>query len=134
MNATTLPYATSAPFTSPHTVPTASAAPTMTVQLVSRAMVWVARVVAQTDESPTTAPTDRSMPPAVMTKVIPTLSTPMTAARRRIVITLSTLANRSPAVTSPTTHRAMKAITRPRLRPTDPPKTLWNRLAVVTTG
>ena len=66
------------------------------------------------------APTDRSMPPPPMTKVIPTLTTPMTEASRRIVIMLSTLAKRSPAVMTPTAQTMTSAMTRPRLRPADP--------------
>ena len=50
------------------------------------------------------APTERSMPPPPMTNVIPMLTTPMTEARRRMVIALSTLAKRSPAVMTPTMH------------------------------
>ena len=69
----------------------------MTIQWVSSAIVWVASVVAQTEASATIAPTERSMPPPVMTKVMPMLTTPMTEASRRIVSMLSTLANRSPA-------------------------------------
>ena len=110
----------STPLTTPHPAPTASAVNTMRIQWTSAAMVWVARVVAQTLERATIAPTDRSMPPPPMTKVIPTLTTPMTEARRRIVIMLSTLAKRSPAVMTPTTHRMTSAMTRPRLRPADP--------------
>ena len=61
-------------------------------------------VVAQTDASPTTAPTERSIPPAVITKVMPMETTPITDASRRMVNRLSVLANRSPAVMMPTTH------------------------------
>ena len=70
----------------------------MISQCVSSAIVWVANVVAQTDASARIAPTDRSMPPPVITKVMPMLTTPMMEANRRIVSTLSMLANRSPAV------------------------------------
>ncbi len=63
-------------------------------------MSWVATVVDHTDDRATIAPTERSMPPPVMTKVIPIATTPMTEARRRIVSALATLPNRSPAVTS----------------------------------
>ena len=66
------------------------------------------------------APTDRSMPPPPMTNVIPTLTTPMTEASRRMVIALSTLAKRSPAVMTPTMHSSSRAMTRPRLRPAEP--------------
>ena len=60
------------------------------------------------------------MPPPPMTNVIPMLTTPMTEARRRIVIALSTLAKRSPAVMTPTRQTSSRAMTRPRLRPADP--------------
>ena len=63
--------------------------------------LWVASVVAQTEASATIAPTDRSMPPPMITKVMPTVTTPMTEASRRMVRTLSTLAKRSPAVATP---------------------------------
>jgi hypothetical protein len=63
------------------------------------------------------APTDRSMPPPVMTKVMPMLTTPMTDARRRIVSMLSMLAKRSPAVATPTMISSTRAMTKPRLRP-----------------
>ena len=70
----------------------------MRIQWTSSAIAWVARVVAHTLARATIAPTDRSMPPPPMTKVMPTLTTPMTDAKRRIVMTLSTLPKRSPAV------------------------------------
>ena len=73
-------------------------------------------MVAHTEASPTTAPTDRSMPPAVMTKVMPMETTPITEASRRMVSTLSVLANRSPAVMMPTRQSSTSAMTRPRLR------------------
>ena len=80
----------------------------------------MASVDAQTDERATSAPTDRSMPPPMITKVMPTLTTPITDASRRIVRTLSTEANRSPAVATPTMQRITRAMTRPRLRPSGP--------------
>lgn len=86
------------PLTTPAAVPTASAQSTMTIQPYWSAMVWVARVVAHTDARPSTDPTDRSMPPAVITKVMPMLSTPMIDARPRMTSALSMLANRLPAV------------------------------------
>lgn len=52
-------------------------------QCTSLAMVCVARVDAHTDARPMTEPTDRSMPPPVMTNVIPMLITPTTDASRR---------------------------------------------------
>ena len=88
----------------------------MISQCTSLASSWVPDVVAQTDANPTTAPTDRSMPPAVMTNVMPMDTTPMTDARRRMVSTFSVLANRSPAVIMPTRHSNTRAMTRPRFR------------------
>ncbi len=98
MNGTILPYAISTPLISPQAAPTTTAANTIAIQPMSSAIAWVPVVVAQTDASATIAPTDRSMPPPVMTKVMPTATTPRTAARRRIVTMLSVLANRSPLV------------------------------------
>ena len=108
------------PLTSPQAAPTSSAVPTMTIQWTSAASAWVARVVAHTELSATIAPTDRSMPPPMITNVMPTLTTPVTAAARRMVTTLSTSANRSPAVTTPATQSRTKPTTRPRLRPRGP--------------
>ena len=99
----------------------------MTIQCVSAAMVCVARVVAHTLARATWAPTDRSMPPPPMTKVIPTLTTPMTEASRRMVIALSTLAKLSPAVATPTMQSSRRAMTRPRLRPPEPATREWRR-------
>jgi hypothetical protein len=79
----------------------------------------VASVVDHTDASATIAPTDRSIPPPVITNVMPTDTTPMTAASRRMVSALSTLANCCPAVATPTRQRMNSATTSPRLRPTD---------------
>ena len=90
---------------------------TMTIQWKSSAIAWVATVVAQTDERATMAPTDRSMPPPQMTKVMPTPMTPITEASRRIVMALSNEPKRSPAVARPTTQSRTSAISRPRLRP-----------------
>ena len=104
---------------------------TMTIQWVSSASVWVASVVAHTDASATIAPTDRSMPPPVITNVMPTLTTPITEASRRIVSTLSMLANRSPAVTTPTMQSSTSATTRPRLRPAAEPSSSAEDAAAV---
>src|SRR3954449_4164732 len=84
------------PLTSPAPAPTSRAVTTMTIQCTFCANCWVARVVAQTEARATIAPTDRSMPPPMITKVMPTLTTPMTAASRRIVSRLSKSANRWP--------------------------------------
>ena len=99
--------------TSPQPTATAMATPTITSQCVSSAIVWVASVVHQTEASATIAPTDRSMPPPMITKVIPMLTTPITDAARRMVRLLSMLANCSPAVTTPTTQISSSATTRP---------------------
>ena len=121
MKGTTPPYATSSPLIRPQPSPTSRATSTITVQWLPRARDWVARVVAQTDDSATIAPTDRSMPPPVITNVMPIETTPITEASRRMVSALSTLANCSPAVAMPTMQRMISATTRPRLRPTDEP-------------
>ena len=89
----------------------------MTSQCVSSAIVWVARVVHHTEASATMAPTERSMPPPVITNVMPMLTTPMTEASRRIVRRLAVLANWSPAVATPATQSRASATTSPRLRP-----------------
>src|ERR687889_574586 len=83
------------PLTSPQPAPTRSAVTTMTIQWKSSAIAWVASVVAHTEDRATIAPTDRSMPPPMITNVIPMLTTPMTAASRRMVSTLSTSRSRS---------------------------------------
>ena len=71
MKGTTLPYAMSSPLTRPQPAPTASAAKTMTSQLAEFAIAWVASVVHHTELRARMAPTDRSMPPPVITKVMP---------------------------------------------------------------
>ena len=112
-------------------MPTAIAAPTITIQWVSSAIVWVASVVDHTEDRATIAPTERSMPPPVITKVIPTETTPITEASRRMVSALSTLAKLSPAVQTPTPHRMSRATTRPALRPTDDPITCCEEAAAL---
>ena len=109
------------PLISPQAIPTTSATTTMTVQWLPRASDCVASVVAQTEDSATIAPTDRSMPPPVITNVIPIDTTPMTDASRRMVSALSMLANSSPAVATPTRQSTKSATTSPRFRPTDEP-------------
>jgi hypothetical protein len=89
----------------------------MTIQWVSLATFCVATVVHHTDDSATIAPTERSMPPPVITNVMPMLTTPRTAERRRIVSMLLVSTNRSPAVAAPTMHSSTRATSRPRLRP-----------------
>ena len=68
-----------APLMTPHAVPTISAHMIMT----HGPWAWVASVVAHTEDNATRAPTDRSMPPPMMTNVIPTVTTPMTDALTR---------------------------------------------------
>ncbi len=104
------------PLIRPAQVPTSRALKTIAIQPMLSAMSCVPVVVAQTEARARIAPTDRSMPPPVITNVMPIDTTPTTAARRRIVSRLSVLANRSPAVMMPTTHRMIRAMTRPRLR------------------
>ena len=70
-------------------------------------------VDAITEERATIAPTERSIPPPVITKVIPMLTTPITDASRRMVKTLLMLAKRSSADSTPTTHRSTSASTNP---------------------
>ena len=65
-------------------------------------MFCTTAMVATTEASPITEPTDRSMPPAMMTRVMPMLITPMMDAWRRIVRMLLTLVNVSGAVMAPT--------------------------------
>src|SRR3712207_3068260 len=72
----------STPLTRPAPAPTAIAHSTITTGPYD----CVASVVDHTDASATIAPTDRSMPPPMMTNVIPTLTTPMTAELTRIVV------------------------------------------------
>src|SRR5690348_2987348 len=81
MNGTNRPYAMSTPLTSPAPIPTSSAQITMT----NAPYDWVASVVAQTDANATSAPTDRSIPPPMMTNVMPTVTTPMIDALTRML-------------------------------------------------
>ncbi len=66
----------STPLTRPQPTPTTTAVKRMPAKPYS----WVATVVAHTEARATIAPTDRSMPPETMTKVMPTVTTPMTDA------------------------------------------------------
>src|SRR6476469_8415372 len=74
----------STPLMSPAPRPTSSAHRTITHGPYS----WVASVVIHTLDSATIEPTDRSMPPEMMTNVIPTETTPMAAASRSMMETL----------------------------------------------
>ena len=111
MNGTRLPYAISTPLTSPATAPTVSAQRIMTTAPYD----CVCRVVAQTDASATSAPTDRSMPPPMMTSVTPTVTTPMTEELTRM-FSMLLLVRKVSLVTVPTTTRTMSTATSPRLR------------------
>src|SRR5690606_2499686 len=104
------------PLSSPAPTPTASAQMTMTTHPYD----WVASVVAQPDARSRTEPTYRSMPPVVMTNVMPMATTPRTDPRLRMVMRLLRLRNRSPPVAKPTTHRRSSATTRPTFRPAAP--------------
>ncbi|WP_418606435.1 hypothetical protein [Georgenia sp. SUBG003] len=101
--------------TRPAAVPTASAVNTMTIQCVFSAIVCVASVDAHTVARPMTDPTERSIPPAVMTKVTPMLMTPRTAVCSRITMMLLRPTNRGPEVTMPMTTSRTRAMMRPRL-------------------
>jgi hypothetical protein len=103
----------STPLTSPHPAPTASAQKIMTAGPYD----WVATVVAHTDASAITLPTDRSIPPPMITIVTPTVITPMIDAEVRIVRRLPAVANVS-VVATPMTASTTSTTTRPRLRPT----------------
>src|ERR671930_603818 len=63
---------------------------------------WVATVVDHTEASAITFPTDRSIPPPMITNVTPTVSTPMIDAEVRIVSRFDPVRNVS-AVLTPTT-------------------------------
>ena len=80
MNGTNRPYAMRKPLIDPATIPTTSAVKIMPPEPNS----WVATVVHQTLVSATSAPTERSMPPPIITKVMPTVITPMAEAWVRI--------------------------------------------------
>src|SRR5919107_4031650 len=100
------------PLTRPAPAPTASAQSTMTTGPYD----CVATVVAHTDASAITLPTDRSIPPPMITIVTPTVITPITEAEVRIVSRLLVVANVS-AVATPITHSTTSTATSPRLRP-----------------
>src|SRR5450631_40068 len=112
INGTTRPYAISTPLTRPKPTPTINATPT-TAQ-VPRS--WVEVVVAQTEASPMSDPTDRSMPPPMMTKVIPTVITPMTEACVRMVIRLLLVRNDEGWLIPPIVANTTSTPTNPRLR------------------
>ena len=73
-------------------------------------------MVAHTEARATIAPTDRSMPPLVMTKVMPTVTTPMTEAWVRTSWRLRVSRNSSGLVMPPTTTRAARTPSSERVR------------------
>ena len=75
---------------------------------------WTLARLATTVVRPMTEPTERSMPPAVMTKVTPMLITPMIEAYRRMVSMFSRLRNRSPLVAAPTTNEQRESDDQPQ--------------------
>ncbi len=109
------------PLTSPANAPTATATSTITSQVLCDAAACTLASVATTVVSPITDPTERSMPPAVITNVMPMLMTPMIEAKRMMVRKLLTLVKRSPALIAPTSTMRARAMTSPRLRPAAPP-------------
>jgi hypothetical protein len=74
----------STPLTSPETDPTSTEVKSMT----PTPYCWVATVVLHTLANASRAPTDRSIPPLMMTKVIPIAMTPTLEARVRTVSSL----------------------------------------------
>ena len=76
-------------------------------------------MVAHTEDRATSAPTDRSMPPPMMTKVIPTVTTPMIDALTRMFSRLLRVRNAPSVVATPTIARITSTPTRPRLRTSD---------------
>src|SRR3712207_1837797 len=101
----------STPLTRPATSPTISAV----VIITTGPYDWVCRVVAHTEASATSAPTDRSIPPPMMTSVTPTVTTPLTDELTRMFLMLATVPNVS-LVSTPTTASTTSTATSPRLR------------------
>ncbi len=112
MNGTIAPYAISIPLTSPHPRPTTTAVNRMPTKPYS----WVATVVAHTEASATIAPTDRSMPPETMTKVMPTVTTPITEAWVRTSWRLRVSRNSSGLVMPPMMISTARTPSRERVR------------------
>ncbi len=131
MNGTILPYAMRTPLITPQAMPTPIAVVAITIQPTSPAIAWVPVVDAHTEDRATIAPTERSMPPPVITNVMPIATTPIADARLSMVMMLLVLAKRSPAVTSPTTQSSTSATTRPRLRATPSERARFCGAAVV---
>ena len=87
-NEGTLPLANTTPFSSPQ------AEPTMTAGMMAAMPSVVDVPAAATAARATIEPTDRSMDPAIMTKVIPNAVTSKTTVCCRIIAPLSRLKNR----------------------------------------
>ena len=104
------------PLIKPHPIPTNIEQPMTRLQCTLSAMSWVATVVDQTVHSATIAPTDKSIPPPVITNVIPMLTTPITEASRRISMMFSLVMNVSGAEIQPSTTRMASATINARLR------------------
>src|SRR6185312_14274537 len=117
MNGTIGPYAMNNPLTSPHLMPTSNATTTISHQVVFPASSWVATVVDHTEHNATCEPTDRSMPPPMITNVIPMDNTPVTTARVSTVRRFEAVPNRAPAVTIPMMINTTNAMISPRCRP-----------------
>jgi hypothetical protein len=77
---------------------------------------WLATVVHQTEASARIAPTLRSMPPAMITNVIPTVTTPITDAVVRMLSMLFQVRNSPGAVAVPTIASRISTTISPRLR------------------
>src|SRR6476659_8836800 len=105
------------PLTSPHPIPTNNATTTINHQVVLPASSWLATVVDHTEHNATCEPTDRSMPPPMITNVMPMDSTPVTTASVSTVRMLDAVPNRAPAVTMPMMINTTKAMIRPTCRP-----------------
>jgi hypothetical protein len=78
MKATTLPYAMTTPLMSPARAPVAIATIAISPHQLCVDASCTAEMVATMEERPISEPTDRSMPPAMITNVMPTLITPRT--------------------------------------------------------
>jgi hypothetical protein len=101
----------------------------------------VATVVAQTEARATIAPTERSMPPEVMTKVIPTVTTPITEPWVRTSWRLRVSRNSSGLVMPPIRTSAARTPSRERVRmsarttrPRQAAGWAWGTLSVLSRG
>ena len=116
MNGSIRPLVMSRPCASPNAAPSASAnsAPittTSTGEAISGASAFIARMTLPAI-SAAIEPTERSMPPPMMTKHMPTEMMPMKAVRVRTFIALSQVAK--PALSSvPAMHSATRPIAGP---------------------